>query len=131
MIKSICILIFCLVFIIPTIVSNAFIKLNYENYKYEIEKLNKEKTEVIIRKIIQCESEGKEDVWGDKNYIYPAYGITQIQNRTFLWLSDISGKKNLKWKNPKHQIELLKWALLNGQGDLWTCYRILSKKGEI
>lgn len=131
MIKPIYFLVFCLIVIFPITVSNAYIKLDYKNYKYEIEKLNKEKTEVSIRKIIQCESEGKQNLWGDKNYIYPAYGIAQMQNRTFLWLSNISGKKNLKWKNPDHQIILLKWALENGQGNLWTCFRVLSKKGEL
>ena len=126
--KYIFILVFCLVFIIPITVSNAFIKLDYENYK---DKINKTRTEIIIKKIIQCESEGKEDIWGDKNYKFPAYGIAQMQKRTFYWLMGISGKKNMKWKNKDHQIELLEWALQNGQGNLWTCYRILSKKGEI
>ena len=131
MIKLICFLVFCLIVIFPITVSNAYIKLNYKNYKYEIEKLNKEKTEISIRKIIQCESEGNSNIWGDKNYVYPSFGIVQMQNRTFLWLADLSGKKKLNWKNPNHQIQLLKWALENGQGNLWSCFRILKKKGEI
>ena len=72
-----------------------------------------------------------ENVWGDKNYIHKAYGIAQFQKRTFYWLMDISGKKNMKWKNKDDQIKLLKWALENGQGELWSCYRILVRKGEI
>ncbi len=125
MIKNICLfLIFYIILVFPYQISNADFYIDANKYKQIIE-------DIKIKKIIQCESEGKTNIWGDKNYIYPSYGITQIQNRTFLWLSDISGKKNLRWKNPKHQIELLKWALQNGQGKLWTCYRILSKKGEI
>jgi len=77
----------------------------------------------IIDKILQCESENKHHIWGDLNYIYPAYGIAQFQKRTFLWLSKIAGKKNRQWKNKEHQIELLIWAIENGHGRLWTCYR--------
>ena len=124
-------MVFYIIFLFPYQIANSSFVLDEEKYAKEIEKYNKQKQEVVVKKIIQCESEGKHDVWGDKNYIYPAYGILQFQQRTFYWLSSISGKKNLKWKNKDHQIELLKWALQNGQGELWTCYRILSKKGEI
>ena len=125
-------IIFCIIFIIPVTVSNAHIKLDYENYKHRIEEIDKKKINIISKKVIQCESEGKHDgVWGDKNYPYPAYGIAQMQKRTFYWLMDISGKKNMKWKNKDDQIKLLKWALENGQGELWSCYRILVRKGEI
>ncbi len=134
--KYIVTMIFFSFLILPYQVSKADIKLDYENFKPGIEKIRQEekqkKVETIVNKVIKCESpEGKHDVWGDKHYIYPAYGILQFQRRTFYWLVSISGKKGLNWKKKDDQIELAKWAIENNQGELWTCYRILLKKGEI
>ena len=79
---------------------------------------------LTVQSILLCESSGKhENVWGDKNYKYPAYGIAQIQERTFYWLSDKAGFKNMKWKNKNDQIKLLMWAVENDYGELWTCYK--------
>lgn len=97
------------------------------NYEQEMGKIK-----VIANKVMKCESpEGKHDIWGDLNYPHKAYGIAQFQKRTFVWLSNLAGKKNRQWKKKEHQIELLEWALVNGHGKLWTCYRILNKKGLI
>lgn len=131
MLKYLSIIVCYSIFFIPYQISGADIHIDYTLYRNKIENIQKHRIENIVKKIIQCESEGKHNVWGDKNYIYPAYGILQFQQRTFIWLSNISGKKDMKWKNKDHQIELLKWALQNGQGGLWTCFRILSKRGEI
>lgn len=97
------------------------------NYEQEMNKIT-----IIAKKVMKCESPtGKHNIWGDLNYPHHAYGIAQFQKRTFYWLSNLSGKKNRQWKNKKHQIELLEWALTNGHENLWTCYRLLNKKGLI
>ena len=96
------------------------------NYEQEMNKIK-----IIANKVIQCESEGRHNLWGDLNYPHHAYGIAQFQKRTFNWMSRISGKKNMQWKNKKDQIELLHWAIEKGHGRYWTCFRILDKKGLI
>lgn len=107
----------------PYQTSSASIILNYEKEMGKIK--------VIANKVMKCESpEGKHNIWGDLNYPHKAYGILQFQKRTFIWLSKISGKKGLHWKNEKDQKELFFWAVQNGYGKLWTCYRILNKRGE-
>ena len=111
-----------LILLFPYQTSSASITLNYEK---EMSKIK-----IIANKVIQCESEGKHNVWGDLTLQYPVYGIAQFQKGTFYCLSNISGNKNFRWKNKEHQIKLLHWALLNGHGRLWTCYRWY-KKGII
>ena len=75
----------------------------------------------IADKIIQCESGGVHNVWGDLDKPYPSFGILQYQKRTFNWLAQ---KANFKgnWRNEKDQIRLLYWSLNNDFGRLWTCY---------
>ena len=76
--------------------------------------------EILIRKILICESSLRHNVFGDNG---ESYGIAQMQKRTFYWMVKESGMKNLSWKNLDHQIELLGWALDNGYGKYWTCYK--------
>ncbi len=126
MIKPICILVFCLIIIFPITVSNAYIKLNYANYKSEVERINNEK---ILQKIIQCESGGlHENVWGDNG---KSYGWFQFQKESFYHISKKMGFKNAKWKSKKDQFIIAEWGIKNGYANWWSCYRILSKKGEL
>jgi len=71
--------------------------------------------------IIKCESSWKEDAVGDGGR---AYGLAQFHRPTWDWLTELSGK-DLDYKNPQHQIELLTWAIENGRSYLWTCARKL------
>lgn len=76
--------------------------------------------EVEIAEIIQCESGGRHDgVWGDGGR---SYGIAQFQERTFDWLGEKAGMRDPNWKSREDQITLLRWAVANGYGYLWTCY---------
>ena len=78
--------------------------------------------DIIASKIIFNESSGIHDTWGDLDYEFPAFGIGQFQERTFLWLAEKSNMVGLEWKNEQDQIKLLKWAIKNGHCDLWsTC----------
>ena len=74
----------------------------------------------LTEDIIQCESQGKM-VWGDLDKPHKAYGVAQFQERTFDWMCKLSGK-NLDYANADHQRELLRWALENNYGRMWTCY---------
>lgn len=78
----------------------------------------------LIQKIISCESSGRHtNVWGDLDYKHPAYGVAQFQERTFNWMRGLAGRNDLEWKNKEDQLWLLAWALENGKGKFWTCYR--------
>ena len=80
------------------------------------------KTDLIASKIIFEESGGVHETWGDLDYKYPAYGICQMQERTFYWLAEKVGRTDLDWKNKEDQIFLLKWSINNGYCSLWsTC----------
>ena len=77
----------------------------------------------LIENIIMCESSGRHNnIWGDAG----EYGIAQFLPETFYWMSEISGIDG-EWKNKEDQIKILKWAIRNGYGSHWTCYRKLIK----
>ena len=78
---------------------------------------------ILADKIIECESNGRM-VMGDLNYPYPAYGIIQVQERTWLWLSekmDFEGSIN----NADDQRRFLIMAIEQGYGRYWSCFRQL------
>lgn len=84
----------------------------------EIKRLTIEKQ---VMDIIECESRGRHDgVWGDGG---KSYGIAQFKKDTFGLLAQKSGMKGLRWKNRTDQVRLLRWAVENGHGAHWTCYK--------
>jgi len=87
-----------------------------------------DKYDVLADKVIECESGGDHTKIGDTNYyvngVYtPSVGIAQFQFRTFEWLKGLASMDNLKYENPDHQRWLLKWAIQNNYGHLWSCYK--------
>jgi len=80
----------------------------------------------LMDRVIDCESKWRTDVWGDLDKPYPAYGIAQFQERTFLWMSEEAGFEGLEWKNPYDQIKIMKWAFENGYEHHWSCWRLLT-----
>ena len=70
-------------------------------------------------KLIDCESKWDDDVYGDEGQ---AYSLAQFHKPTFEWLCKLSNEQ-LDYYDPYDQIELLKWALENDFGFLWTCYQ--------
>jgi len=75
----------------------------------------------LAYKIIECESNWRPNIVGDQNYPHPAYGLIQVQKRTWKWLSkkmDFEGDIN----NLNDQIDFLVLALENGYGHYWSCY---------
>ena len=103
-------------------------KLLVDSLQKSIQHLEEElKYEEIVQKIIACESSHRYDVWGDGGL---SFGPAQFQYKTFQWMKQQAGKPYLRWKNPKHQIYLLKWALQNGHERHWlNCYRKIYANG--
>jgi len=77
--------------------------------------------------IISCESQWVETAKGDLNYIYPAYGLIQVQERTWDYLSKKMGFKG-DINSPHDQIRFLTLALEKGFSSYWSCARILGIK---
>lgn len=72
-------------------------------------------------RILTCESGIRhEGIWGDGGR---SYGIAQFQYPTFDDLRSQAGRPDLRWKNMNDQLWLLDWALRNGYGRYWTCYK--------
>ena len=61
---------------------------------------------------------------GDLDYPYPAYGIIQVQKRTWDWLGKKMGFEG-DIDNPDDQRRFLIMALEQGYGRYWTCYNLL------
>lgn len=96
------------------------LKVKYAQVSYSSEIEDK------VNAVIQCESGGVHDRWGDLDYPYHAYGIAQFQERTFYWMEGLAKPDHkLYWYNEQDQRFLLKWAIENGLGKYWTCYRRL------
>lgn len=76
--------------------------------------------------VIACESSGRHDgVWGDSG---KSYGLTQLQKPTWEYLSAKAGIQG-HWQDKNDQVRLLGWAIQNGFGNHWTCWRKLNKEG--
>jgi hypothetical protein len=78
----------------------------------------------LVERIIWCESRGRNDVIGDRDYIYQAHGLIQVQERTWAWLSSVMGFKG-DMRDPQDQRDFLRLALERGYGNLWTCYKFV------
>ncbi len=87
--------------------------------------LRKARFEIAIEReklsILACESGIRhEGIWGDGG---KSYGVAQFQYATFKDLRTQAGRPDLHWTNMQDQLWLLDWALRNGYGRYWTCYR--------
>lgn len=81
----------------------------------------------LMSAIIDCESGGKHDVYGGLGKEHPAYGIAQFQERTFYWFAAKMGFEG-QWTSRRDQLKVLSWALDNGYGNHWDCYKKIQKK---
>lgn len=70
--------------------------------------------------IIECESSGRHNVSGDDGV---SYGIAQFRKATFQEFAKQAGMKGMRYRNPVHQLRVMNWALDNGYGYRWSCYR--------
>lgn len=74
--------------------------------------------------VAQCESEFKMTAVGDHGL---ANGVFQFHEPTFREFAKKFGDDSLQYKNLEHQVELAMWAISQGKGSHWTCYRKLTK----
>ncbi len=79
----------------------------------------------LIDKVIECESEYKNNVCGDSG---KSCGIGQFQKTTFNDLSKKMGEQ-LDYYSEHDQIKLLTWSIANGYGKNWTAYRTIKNGG--
>ena len=77
----------------------------------------------LIVDIIECESSGRHNVYGDKG---KSYGLVQFQEATFNEFKRKAHMRKLQWRNPVHQLRLMIWMIDHGYGGRWTCYRKLN-----
>ena len=79
----------------------------------------------LVIDILECESSGKHNVYGDKGI---SYGIAQFQKPTFYRFVKQAKFKQFYYENPIHQLRVMNWAIDNGYGDHWTCYTKIMQK---
>ena len=80
--------------------------------------------DIMVDRIIDCESQNQM-IWGDHNLPIKTYGVAQFQERTFNWLKELANAPRLNYYKEADQVYLLKWALENNYGYLWSCYKKL------
>jgi hypothetical protein len=74
----------------------------------------------VALKVASCESNFRYNVVGDGG---KAYGVFQFHEPTFREFAESFGNERLEYRNMAHGVELAMWALANGKGAHWTCYR--------
>lgn len=76
--------------------------------------------------IIECESQWHNVKIIDSNGYY-SYGILQFQKSTW---DDFSKKSGIVGDPmiPKDSIKMAEWAIMNGYGTRWTCWKNVPKK---
>lgn len=80
----------------------------------------------VIQKLIDCESGGKSVRIVDSNGYY-SYGILQFQKSTW---DDFSSKSGIVGDPmvPNDAIAMGRWAVKNGHGEQWSCWRNVPKE---
>ncbi len=81
------------------------------------------KHRALIRKLISCESQGRNIKKLDVNGLY-SYGVLQIQSSTWNAWSEESGIKGSPM-SIRNSIEMTDWAIENGYLHHWSCANIL------
>ncbi len=76
--------------------------------------------QVLASKIVECESGWENDAVGKAG----ERGIAQFKQKTFEWMSELSGLKG-SWLNEDDQWNLLLWALENNLESHWTCFKLI------
>lgn len=79
----------------------------------------------IVQALTRCESSNRhEGVWGDGG---KSYGRWQFQEASFDYLADRAGLSGLDWQDARDQTIVGAWALTNGYGGWWTCWKKITK----
>lgn len=89
-----------------------------------INQLDVLKKDLLMIAIIDCESNGRHNVWSPDG---SAFGIAQFQLPTFKEMAEAMGFKTANWKDKRHQLTVLSWAIDNNKIDKWECYQKLRR----
>jgi hypothetical protein len=79
----------------------------------------------VVKKVVQCESQGKVTARGDGNR---AYGLLQYHKASFERHAKLFGEE-LDYYSSYDQIKLGTWAISQGYGNEWTAYRAIKNGG--
>lgn len=82
--------------------------------------------DAVVQKLIDCESGGKSVRIIDSNGYY-SYGILQFQKSTWDDFSEQSGIVGDPMV-PNDAITMARWAVRNGYGTRWSCWRNVPKE---
>lgn len=88
-------------------------------------------TSELLMRVELCESNNEVCKLGDDN---ASVGLLQVTEETFYRLGKLARpslvskgllkkKEKLHWLNTGHQLMVAHWAMSNGWGHEWTCYR--------
>lgn len=69
---------------------------------------------------IECESDFRKDVYGDKGL---AFGIAQFHEKTFIAFKKRMGEDNLNYKSAEDQLKVMGWAFSHGLKNHWSCWK--------
>lgn len=86
-------------------------------------------TDDLAEQIIQCESGGRNVEIIDSNGKW-SRGIAQFQDSTWEWLSGLAGIEGSPLEPEKARAVLI-WALENGYGFHWSCFRIVLTQNQL
>lgn len=77
----------------------------------------------IVRRVMMCESGGNKDAINrnEPNKVL-SVGIMQFQPHSFKYMAEKFGEE-LDYYSYHDQIKLASWAIANGMGRNWTCFR--------
>lgn len=84
----------------------------------------------LLIDILECESSGRHNVYGKQDH-GASYGIAQFRKDTFYEFAKQAGMKHMRYRNPVHQLRVMNWALDNGYGNRWTCFRKLTAMDSV
>lgn len=73
-----------------------------------------------VLRLAMCESSFRPNAVGDGG---KSRGLLQYQKPTFADHSAWSGRSDLEWLNAEDQFVLALWAVRNGHGPAWTCWK--------
>jgi len=117
--------IFLIILITITTLAGISLLIPGQTTTFNIEDKKLNTIAIIAENVIQCESEGNNVEIIDTNGRW-SRGIAQFQDETWQRLSTKAGIDG-KSTEPEKARAVLLWAIKNGYGNEWTCYRKLNK----
>lgn len=81
----------------------------------------------VLHKVISCESGYNENAvnWRDSHKLSKgSHGVAQFSKETFIGFAKRMGHEEYDNPyNPKQALDVASWAIKNGYGNQWSCYK--------